>query len=326
MELRRDPITQVWVLQEDGEVKEPQAGACLLCRGQESLCPRPIYQHPDGNSNWQVRVIPNLQPLLRVEGDAQRRAEGIYDKMRNLGADEIVVEHPDHHMSLSGQSDEEVAQVMRAYVLRLVDLKKDRRFQYVTVSRNQGTLAGQDYSHPYSEILATPFIPRRVRYELRACKQYYGMKERCVLCDILKQELCEQSRVVECDDQFAAFCPFASRVPYETWVLPLHHHPSFEEDLMPAGRQLSFARILRSVLRRVESVAPAYHLVIHTSPNVVAKFKGSDKWRTLPEDFHWHFEILPVIPSKPKSYSLKEVYYNSLLPEDAANTLRQAAK
>lgn len=322
MELRKDPITQNWVIQEDGEAAWPGIEGCPLCPGREALSPQTIYTHPNGTGTWQVRVTPHLRPLYRIEGDAHRRAEGIYDKMRSLGAHEVVVEHPDHQVPLSHHSDENVAQVLRAYLSRIVDLKKDRRFRYITVFRNQGALAGQDLEHPHSQIIATPFIPRRLVYELRSCQRYYELKERCLLCDIAKQELTEQTRSVEWDDQFLAFCPFASRVPYELWVLPADHHSSFEEDLTAWDRQVHFARFLKSILLRVEAVAPAYHLVLHTSPNIHAKFERSDHWRTLAEDFHWHFEILPVIQSKSKSYSVKEVYYNSLLPEQAAAELR----
>ncbi|PYV27904.1 MAG: hypothetical protein DMG24_03455, partial [Acidobacteria bacterium] len=115
------------------------------------------------------------------------------------------------------------------------------------------------------------------------------------------------------------------RVPYETWVLPLHRHASCEEDVTSWVQQLRLGRCLKSILRRLESVAPAYHIVLHTSPILSAKFEKADNLQTVKEDYHWHFEILPVIPSKSKSYSLKEVYYNSLLPEVAAEELRKVA-
>jgi UDPglucose--hexose-1-phosphate uridylyltransferase len=325
MELRRDPITQTWVIQEDQDGTWPDGDGCPLCPGQEAKCPQTIYENTDGNGRWRLRVTPHPRPLYRIEGEAQRRAEGIYDTMRNLGAHEIVVENPDHNLQLSRQGDEDVAQVLRAYVSRIRDLKKDRRFRYVTVFRNQGAAAGQDLAHPHSQITATPFIPRRVGYELRSTKRYFEQKERCLICDILRQELAQQVRLVEWDDQFIAFCPFASRVPYEMWVLPVTHHFAFEEDLAAWDRQLRFARFLKSVLRRLETLAPAYHLVLHTSPNLEAKFEKGDNWQTLPEDYHWHFEILPVIQAKSKSYVLKEVYYNSLLPEVAAEELRKVA-
>jgi UDPglucose--hexose-1-phosphate uridylyltransferase len=244
--------------------------------------------------------------------------------MRCLGAHEVVVETPSHHTTLSRLTEEGVAQVLRAYVSRISDLKRDSRFRYITVFRDQGAKAGQDMEHPHSEITATPFIPRRVVYELRSQQLHYALKERCLLCDVAAQEIAEGVRTVERGDQFIAFCPFASRMPYETWILPTHHHSTFEEDLCTWGRQLQFGRFLKSILRRLESVEPSFHLVLHTTPNLNAKFDRKDQWRTLEDDFHWHFEILPANVPQSTSYSLKEVFYNSLRSEQAAEELRKA--
>jgi UDPglucose--hexose-1-phosphate uridylyltransferase len=323
MQIRKDPISLNWVVQEDGETTWPNLKVCHFCPGQEALTPQTIYSHINGNGGWDVRVTPHLRPLYRIEGDAQRCAEGIYDKMRNLGAHEVVIESPDHHLRLSQLSDENVAQVLRAFVSRLADLKKDRRFRYVSVFRNQGRMAGQEPDHPHSQIAATPFIPRRVVYELRSLQRYFSVKERCLICDIAQQEIAKQVRTVEWDDEFAAYCPFASRVPYEIWILPLQHYSTFEEDLTTWERQLHFARFLKSVLLRLETVAQDYHLVLHTTPNSSARSERTDHWRTLRDDFHWHFELVPVRLSTSRSYFLKEVYYNSVLPERAAEELRK---
>jgi UDPglucose--hexose-1-phosphate uridylyltransferase len=324
MELRRDPISGNWVIEEDGEGVWPANGTCPFCPGQEALSPLTIYSHANGDGRWQVRVTPHLRPLYRIEGEPQRRAEGMYDKMRGLGAHEVVVETPNHQTSLSRLTDEEVAEVLRAYVSRISDLKKDPRFRYVTVFRDQGTPAGQDLEHPHSQITATPFIPGRVVYELRSHQLHYALKERCIFCDMAAQEIADGIRTVERDDQFIAFCPFASRTPYETWILPTNHHSTFEEDLSTWNRQLQFACFLKSILRRLESVEPSFHLVLHTTPNLNAKFDKKEEWKTLEDDFHWHFEILPANLPKSTSYSLKEVFYNSLRPEQAAAELRKA--
>ncbi|HEV2419674.1 MAG TPA: DUF4931 domain-containing protein [Terriglobia bacterium] len=322
MELRKDPITMSWVILEDAEEATVKVDRCPLCPGNETA--QTIYSFPYDHPEWQVRVTPHPHPLYSIEGDAQRRGEGLYDKMRNVGAHEIIVETRDHNLPLCRQSDENVAQVLRAYVSRLADLKRDRRFRYITVFRNQGGLAGQDLAHPHSEVTATPFIPRRVAYELRASQRYFVLKERCLICDIIKQELTQQIRTVDCDGQYVAFCPFASRVPYETWVLPVYHHAQFEEGVNSAENEMRLARFLKGILQRLESATSAYHLVLHTSPNTTARFEHAGAWQTLAEDYHWHFEILPVVASKSKPYSLKEVYYNSLSPETAAKELRSA--
>ena len=323
MQIRKDPISMNWVVQEDGETTWPNLNGCPFCPGQEVLTPQTIYSHANGTGGWEVRVTPHLRPLYRIEGDAQRRAEGVYDKMRSLGAHEVVIETPDHHLRLSLLNEKNIAQVVRAFVSRLVDLKKDHRFRYVSVFRNQGKMAGQSPDHPHSQITATPFIPRRLVYELRSMQRYFALKERCLICDIAQQEISKPVRTVEWDDEFVAFCPFASRVPYEIWILPVEHFCAFEEDLTSWDRQLHFARFLKPVLLRLESVAQDYNLTLHTTPNRNAKFERSDHWRTLREDFHWHFELVPVRISNARSYFVKDVYYNSVLPERAAEELRK---
>jgi UDPglucose--hexose-1-phosphate uridylyltransferase len=325
MELRRDPITQSWVIQQTGEETWAKSGICPLCPGNEALCPPNLFVYPYDAVTWQVRVIPHRHPIYRIEGDPVRQAEGLYDKMRNLGAHELVIEHPSHTMRFSELSDDHATQALGAYIARISDLKKDQRFRYVTLFRNVGAEAGQDLEHPHSEITATPFIPRRVAYELRAALVHYGNKERCLFCDIVRQELDQKVRTIERNELFVAFCPFASRVPYETWVMPVYHHCAFEEDVTSPDKQLPLVRLLKSTLRRLSSVAKAYHLVLHTSPNLHAKPSHPGQWRSLVEDYHWHIEILPIIPGKSKSYSFKEVYLNALPPpEVAAKELREA--
>src|SRR5271157_6006483 len=121
MQIRKDPISMNWVIQEDGETNWPNLNVCPFCPGQEMMTPQTIYSHVNGDGGWEVRVTPHVRPLYRIEGDEQRRAVGIYDKMRSLGAHEVVIENPKHHLRLSQLSDENVAQVLRAYISRLVD-------------------------------------------------------------------------------------------------------------------------------------------------------------------------------------------------------------
>jgi UDPglucose--hexose-1-phosphate uridylyltransferase len=323
MQLRRDPITQSWVIQQTDEHSWAESGVCPLCPGHESMCPPNLYVYPLSAASWQVRVIPHRHPIYQIEGESAREAEGLYDKMRNLGAHEVVIEHPDHNKQFSDLSDDQAIQAVRAYVARITDLKKDARFRYVTLFRNVGNAAGQELEHPHSEITATPFIPRRCAYELRSALTHYENKERCLFCDIIKQELDQQARTVESNELFMSFCPFASRVPYETWVMPIYHHSSFEEDVTSPEKELQLARLLKSTMRRLSIVSKASHLVLHTSPNVNSRPYRTSTWRSLAEDYHWHIEILPIIPGKSRSYSIKEVYFNSLPPpEIAAKELR----
>jgi UDPglucose--hexose-1-phosphate uridylyltransferase len=322
MELRKDPITRSWVLTGDMDPALSPSQPCPYCAGNETLTQQPIYSIPFGNHPGAVRVFPHPRPLYRIEGRAERRAERIYDKMRTVGAHEIIIESPDHHSRLSTAEERDIACLLNCWAARIDDLKKDIRFKYVTVFKNQGKVAGQELTHPHSELTATPFIPRRILYELRASHEYYGRKERCVFCDIERQEEQQGLRVVDISGNYLALCPFASRVPYELWIIPRYHHSSFESDLLHRTDACELAGILRRCLARLEQVTDDYHLVLHTSPNTNVHPEVAGYWATIADDYHWHIEIVPIAKNDIKSYSVKEAYYCPTTPETAAAHLR----
>jgi len=324
MELRKDPITRSWVIVGD-ELESPARPArqCPYCAGStEPLQVVSTMPSSDGGG-WLARAVVHPAPLYRVEGDPQRRAVGLYDFMRTVGAHEVLVENPRHDRNLWQSSDAEIAQFLVLVAQRIQDLKRDLRFKYVTFFKNHGPLAGQEFDHPTSQITATTFVPRRVLYELRAAKEYYAAKERCVFCDVLAQELRQETRVVESLGECVATCPYAPRVPYETWVMPRGHEASFERSALGKSATLpDLAALLRRTLLRVVAVTDAFHLVLHTVPNTYQKSEILGYWKTIDDDYHWHIEILPVIGTKGKSYVLKEVYYTPLTSETAAARLR----
>ncbi|MBI3663481.1 MAG: DUF4931 domain-containing protein [Acidobacteria bacterium] len=321
MELRKDPITRSWVIVGHREQAAAPAEACPLCPA--SVQPAKALLRLPGEGPAQVTVIPHLDPLYRIEGDLGRGAEGIYDKMRAVGAHEIIVETPDHARQLSQLNDEEIERVLHAYGARIGDLKKDARFKYVAVFKNSGPLSGEDWAHSHSQLTATTFVPRRILYELRSAREFYSQKDRCVFCDIVRQEMKQGARVVDTQGDYVAFCPYASRVPFETWVMARKHNHLFEAP-RPGANRRNLAALLGRMLRRLQQVAVAYHMVVHTAPNVLqTKGELSDYWRTIAEDYHWHIEILPIVETRSKSYSIKEVYFNTMLPEQAADRLRR---
>ncbi|HEV2489133.1 MAG TPA: hypothetical protein VGT03_04945 [Candidatus Acidoferrales bacterium] len=320
MELRKDPITRSWVLVGQTESVALPMDPCPLCRGNEGDT-RTILQLPR-QGPWQVRVFPHFRPLYHIEGDPQRSAEGIYDRMAPVGAHELLVDTPDHERWLADESEEQISLALEAIALRIADLKRDPRFKYVAAFKNRGAHAGQEWPHSHSQITATTFVPRRVLYELRAAREWFRDRERCVFCDILRQEEKEGKRVVDSQGGYVAFCPYAARVPFELWIMPRRHSHEFEAPGGENYRQLG--SLLGRVIRRLRPISQGYHMVVHTAPSShQTKGELSEYWKTIPDDYHWHIEILPVIPTGAKSYVLKEVYFNSLLPEQAAEVLRQ---
>ena len=195
MELRKDPITRSWVVVGHGENVAESAVGCPFCspkvESQQSLLRLPAQ------GAWQVMVMPHPDPLYRVEGDPGRKADGIYDTMRPVGADEIVIETPEHDRKLEDLNEDQILLVLEAWKRRIEDLKRDLRFKYVSVFKNYGAMAAQEGSHAHSQVTATTFVPRRLLYELRAAREWYAEKERCVFCDIVKQEVRQGKRIVD---------------------------------------------------------------------------------------------------------------------------------
>ena len=242
-ELRRDPIHGRWVIisTERGrrpsdfvtEERRPIGGFCPLCEGNEDKTPPEVLAFRDNGTppntpGWTLRVVPNKFPALRIEGELNREGEGIYDKMNGLGAHEVVIETPQHDETLATLPLKAVKNVLWAYRERIIDLRRDQRLRYVLVFKNHGVAAGASLEHSHSQIIALPIVPKRVSEEIEGAKNYFNYKDRCVFCDIIRQELQQKSRIINENQDFLSVAPFASRFPFETWILPKIHHPSFE--------------------------------------------------------------------------------------------------
>jgi UDPglucose--hexose-1-phosphate uridylyltransferase len=325
MELRKDPITRSWVITGDDPVESTSRadGACRFCPDAGNS-PHVIAAIPNVGS-WSTRAVVHPTPLYHIEGEPERRGDGIYDRMSSIGAHEVLVENPRHDRHVWQASDEEIGQFLRLAAERIMDLKRDPRIKYVSLFKDYGANAGQEFKHPTSQVTATTFVPRRVLYELRAGREYFQAKERCVFCDILTQEERQAARVIEARGDYVALGPYAPRVPYETWILPRNHEASFERTgLAKPGLRVNLAALLRRTLQRIRNVTEAFHLVLHTSPNSLHQSKTLGYWKTIDDDYHWHIEIMPVIEAKARSYTFKEVYYSPVSSETAVKQLREA--
>lgn len=327
MELRKDPITRSWVLVGD-DVPEPAPrppAACPFCPGAGARLQQIASRSAVRGPGWAARAVVHPGAIYHIEGDAERRGQGMYDQMAPLGADEVLVENPGHDRQLWDADEDEIQQFLLLAAQRIQDLKGDGRFRYVSLFKNFGPAAGQAFEHPHAQLTATTFIPRRVLYELRAALDFYRQKDRCVFCDIVAQEMDQGERLVEVRGDFVALCPYASRTPYETWILPRPHEAAFERFALAHPAAISdLAGLVKRTLQRIRSLTDSFHLVLHTSPNRDHASASLGYWKTLDYDYHWHIEILPILASKSKSYTFKEVYYSPVSPESAARRLREA--
>ncbi|MBI3292688.1 MAG: galactose-1-phosphate uridylyltransferase [Elusimicrobia bacterium] len=328
-ELRRDPVEGRWVIisTERGKRpsdfgKEPEEISdklCPFCSGNEDKTPPEIlaYHNPGRERNkpgWWVRVVPNKFPALQIEGQLNRQGDGMYDKMHGLGAHEVIIETPDHTQELSDLEDKRVEDVIWAYRDRIMDLKKDPRFAYILVFKNRGAAAGASLSHPHSQLIATPVVPKRVQEEVKGAKNYFEYKERCVFCDMIKQELNTTTRIVAENDDFLAFEPFASRFPFETWVIPKVHDSDFED--IQKHEAINLSHMLKAILEKIDKVLdqPPFNYILHNSPL---------RENRLPH-YHWHIEIMPRLTKVAGFEWGTGFYINPTPPEEAARFLREA--
>jgi len=341
-ELRKDPISGRWVViaVERGKRpsdfksaavgKEEKPKSCPFCEGNEGKTPPEIlaWRKPDTKPNdigWEVRVTQNKFPALTMQGEIHRRGEGILDYMTGIGAHEVIIDSPEHSTTLAEMEVNHIDKILWAYKMRISELEKDDRFRYVLVFRNYGTGAGASLAHPHSQLIATPITPRYVKLELRTARDYFHIKERCIFCDLVKQELNSGARIVAENEYFVAYAPFASRFPFEIWILPRRHHSNFQD--IPDAERMQLAMMLKEILSRLAKVLndPPYNYVIHTAPNPAPRPGRPDYWGTIKYDFHWHIEVIPRLTKMAGFEWGSGFYINPTSPEQAAKFLREVS-
>ena len=325
-ELRREPIARRWVVITTDHPKGPSdylpfklpyrvpesGDPCPFCPGNEGVTPRETFSLKKDGKGWSVRVIPNKFPFFRIEGEFNRRPEGMYDVMEAIGAHEIVVEAPDHDKALATLEPQQIERILLAYRERLIDLEKDRRLVQFLILKNHPGIFNR---HPHSHILAMPVIPRSIDEEVWGMVDYYQRKERCIFCDIVKEEITAKKRVILETVHFLIFAPFASRYPFETWIVPKAHASDFhhlkQEEIgdLAVGIQSLFSCFSKLL------ADPPYSLVLHTSP-VQERFHRAE--------YHWHIETRLRIGLREGFEWGTGLFVNPTPPEDAAAFLREA--
>ncbi|MBI4609486.1 MAG: galactose-1-phosphate uridylyltransferase [Candidatus Rokubacteria bacterium] len=326
-ELRKDPVVGRWVIISTERARRPSdfgpnpvrltGGNCVFCAGNEAKTPPEILAfrspHTAPNSpGWSLRVVSNKFPALRIEGELEPSGEGLYDRMSGIGAHEVIIETPDHQATLASLPPSAAGDVFWAYRERVVDLKKDPRFEYVLIFKNHGEAAGASLEHSHSQLIATPIVPIMVEEELEGSARYFRLKERCVWCDIIRLERQGSGRVILDEAGFIAMAPFAPRFPFETWILPDHHGSAYEE--ITRDEVDALAVMVGELLRRMNQVLldPPFNFMLHTAP-----LKDP-----APDHFHWHLEVIPKLTKVAGFEWGSGFFINPTPPEAAVRYLR----
>jgi len=300
-ELRKDPTRGHWVLVKPAGAAPTTADECPFCPGNESHTPPEIAAYrKDGSSadgpGWSVRVVPEIDPYFVVEHKVGREGVGLYDKVAPR------------------------EQVLWMYRDRLRDLKKDQAIRDILITRRYKK-PGSRINHPYSRVVAVPVIFDDVRRQLIQCRDYFEYKRRCVFCDIVRQEIADEVRVIRLTPHFVALAPYAARSPYEAWILPRQHACAYEQALTPDAAA-DLATLLRGHFKTLAMVPgdPSFEMVLYTAPNQAAKLLPGE-WSSIADDYHWHLEITP---SPDRLSRIGGIHVNDLPPEEAVRRLRDA--
>lgn len=324
-DLRKDPTRGRWVLVRPPSAIPPTGSECPFCPGNEPLTRPEISAYrkegssPDG-PGWSVRVVPEVDPYFRIEQELVREGIGLYDRISARGATELIIESPAHEDAPASMPEGQWEQVLWMYRERIRDLKRDPSIRDILVTRRHRA-PGSRITHPYSRLVAIPIIFDEVRRKLRECREYYEYKRRCVFCDIVRQELATEERVILRTEYFVVLSPYAPTSPYETWILPRQHHCAYEEALTPevAG---DLATVLSSLYRGLAGPLgdPSFVTTLYTVPNRTAKILPGE-WSTIADDYHWHLE---VVPEPERRRRVGGIYVTEVPPEEAVVRLRRS--
>ena len=326
-ELRKDPIVNRWVIIAPDRAGRPHEfepppdrrldQSCPFCEGNEHETPPEIVAYRNQGSRpdrpgWRVRVVPNKFPALGVDDDAQRPNDGFHRAMGGLGAHEVIIESPNHLTSASELSREQLGEVFSIYRERLIELKKDPRLAYGMIFKNMGASAGASIEHTHSQLIATPIVPINVWEEVTGALEFHHCRGRCVYCEMIRRELAAGERMVVDTPGFVAFCPYASRFPFETWILPKNHGSHYEKVRQTEIKQL--AGVIKRVISRIELALDrrAYNYIMHTAPFDTPELGH----------YHWHIEVMPSVTKAAGFEWGSGFHINSVAPEFAASVLR----
>ncbi len=337
-ELRKDLVSGRWVIIATERSKRPDdfrpqgavapvpeaAGFCPFCAGNEGKTPPEVFAlraagtSPD-SPGWTVRVVPNKFPALTPGPPPPRATEGLYQRMEGRGVHEVVIENPDHALELGDLPVPHIRAVLGVFQQRIRAIESDLHYQYVQIFKNKGKEAGASLSHPHSQIVATPIIPKRVKEEIYGADRLFRTFKECGFCRILRDEESVGTRLVAGNSQFTAFAPYASRFPFEMAVFPRRHSAFFTD--VREDELTTLAEILKKVLTRLKETVgdPPFNMVLHQAPNPSLSLKG---WPDIHLKSHWHLEIIPILTKVAGFEWGTGFYINPVPPETGARFLR----
>ncbi|MEK7198093.1 MAG: HIT domain-containing protein [Patescibacteria group bacterium] len=321
-ELRQDPVFGDWVLLSPLRRKRHKFKGRVKIKLSKNKCPfdnlakfgnaPPVLVYP-AKRGWFLQIIPNKYPAVKHGDCGLISQNGLYQSQPGVGFHEIVI-LKDHNRYLAQYSPIEIKTILMAYQERYLILAKEKCVKYISIFHNHGKEAGSTIPHPHSQILALPIIPPDINHSINGSRDYFHKYQECIHCQIIKQELKENKRIIYQNEYAIVIAPFASKVNFEMRIFPKKHSAYFEKT---SNNELaSFAEAMKFVfsIMHKELKDPAFNFYIHTAPND----ENNDY-----NHYHWHMEILPkfnIIGSFELGTGLSIILVS---PEEAALILKK---
>ncbi len=328
-EIRLNPITGDWVIIATERAKRPEdfvqkkerkevppyVATCPFCPGNEDKTPSETHSIKGEDGKWLVRSVPNKFPALSPVGEILKNKTRFKQNISGVGLHEVIVETPLHNMTTALLPLDHVEKILYMYRHRLIAFYEDNRIEHVIVFKNHGASAGTSLEHPHSQIVGTPVFPGQVMNRLgEAIRNYYYVDfGECIYCSCLKTEMKDKERVIEENDAFVAFIPYAALSPFHVWIFPKTHFASYG---LITDREITLlARILKNILLRLYTGLdnPDFNYVVRSlSP------RGADA-----KYFHWYIAIVPRVSQVAGFEMGTGMFINTALPEASAKFLRE---
>lgn len=319
-ELRWNPLLKEWVVTATHRQERtflPPEDYCPFCPTKPGGF---LTEVPA--SDYEIVVFENKFPTLRREPPPPAVAGSeLYRVEPARGICEVVLYSPKHKGTLTDKSVEEIYKLVLAWTDRYQELGSLDFVKYVHIFENKGEVIGVTLTHPHGQIYACPFIPPIIRREMEASRKHREQTGRCLLCDVIGEELADKRRIVAENRSFLAVVPFYARYPYEVHILTKKHRLSLSD--LSDEEQWDLARIFKVVMVKYDALfgfSLPYMMNMHQQPTDEQRY----------DYYHFHIEFYPLHRTQDKlkyrasTESGAGTFITDALPEEWAAQLHES--
>jgi UDPglucose--hexose-1-phosphate uridylyltransferase len=219
---------------------------CPFC--EKNLNKNNVVDRLPKKGKWETLSLNNVFPAVTL------------DNPKAYGAQEVIVETPEHNVELASLSLSHIQNILKLYQKRTMALAKNKKINYVLIFKNQGPSAGASLLHAHSQIFATDVTPKKLAKEEELSKKYFKKNNSCIYCNIIKKELKSPRKILE-NKYFAIIAPYASQYHYEAWILPKRHVDNIS--LLNKQEIISLSKNLKFILKKIQKLGLDYNFFLH---------------------------------------------------------------